>query len=195
MNYSNEELIALAKKGDSLAKEKLFEINLGFCHTIAQRYKTSDIEYDDILAVSFLGMLKAYNTFDESKGYKFITYAGLCMTNAILNEIRKYKKQPSYMYVSIEEEIFNNGDADPITYKDMLPDTKPLPYEIVELKDLLEHMRKAIKVLKGKKKEVIELYYFQGHTMKEVASILDTSQPYVSLLISQALTELRKIIE
>lgn len=56
-------------------KKKLIENNINLVHSLAQRFKNRGTEYDDIVQSGCIGLVKAANSFDESKGIKFSTYA------------------------------------------------------------------------------------------------------------------------
>ena len=51
----------------------LIEDNLKLVHMVAQEYKGRGIEYDDLVSTGNIGLVKAAQTYDESKGYKFST--------------------------------------------------------------------------------------------------------------------------
>ena len=59
--------------------------NMGLVHTCAKRFKGKGIDYDDILQAGNLGLIKAVNNFDQTRGIKFSTYAIPC----ILGEIKQ----------------------------------------------------------------------------------------------------------
>lgn len=61
------------------------EDNLGLVHTCARRFKGRGIEYDDLFQAGCVGLVKAADHFDGSRGYRFSTYA----VPVILGEIRK----------------------------------------------------------------------------------------------------------
>ena len=82
MPISREEELALFKrirKGDRRARNKLIESNLRFVVKIAGEYAAAahelGIPYFDVIGEGNLGLVTAIDKFDETKGYKFITYA------------------------------------------------------------------------------------------------------------------------
>lgn len=66
-------------------KEKLVSENLGLVHACAKRFKGRGIEYDDLYQSGCLALIKAIDGFDESKGFKFSTYA----VPVILGEMKR----------------------------------------------------------------------------------------------------------
>ena len=72
------------------------ENNLGLVHACAGRFKGRGIEYDDLYAAGCMGLVKAYDGFDESRGLCFSTYA----VPVILGEIKKLFRDGGTVKVS-----------------------------------------------------------------------------------------------
>ena len=83
------EKIKLAQRGDEAAKEELIKDNLKLVHKIAQHYRNSNCEYEDIIQSGSLGLLNAVLRFDTSFDVAFSTYA----FPLILGEIRKLLRE------------------------------------------------------------------------------------------------------
>lgn len=97
MDYSkNQELLKLAINGDAHATERLMECNLGLVRSIALRFRDRGVEYDDLVQIGSIGMLKAIRSFDISKGTVFSTYA----VPLIIGEIRRFIRDDGLIKVS-----------------------------------------------------------------------------------------------
>ena len=77
-------------------REQFIEENLGLAHACAGRFRGRGIEYDDLYAAGCVGLVKAYDGFDDSRGLCFSTYA----VPVILGEIRKLFRDGGTVKVS-----------------------------------------------------------------------------------------------
>lgn len=89
-------LLAHAKDGDGLAREKLVEGNLRLVLSVIQRFAGRGENADDLFQVGCVGLLKAIDNFDISQNVRFSTY-GVPM---IIGEIRRYLRDNSAIRVS-----------------------------------------------------------------------------------------------
>jgi len=87
---STEEEIELSKRiknGDNNAKQRLVNSNLRFVITVAKKYQNQGLSLSDLIAEGNVGLIKAAEKFDESKGYKFITYAVWWIRQSIIKSL------------------------------------------------------------------------------------------------------------
>ena len=92
----NQELLKNAVLGDETATAKLMENNLGLVRSIAYRFKDRGVEYEDLIQIGSIGMLKAIRSFDLEKGTVFSTYA----VPLIIGEIKRFIRDDGLIKVS-----------------------------------------------------------------------------------------------
>ena len=102
-------------------REEFIQNNLGLVHACAGRFRGRGIEYDDLYSAGCMGLVKAYDGFDEDRGVQFSTYA----VPVILGEIKKLFRDGGTVKVSrslkelglkvnaLRESIIKNTGAEP----------------------------------------------------------------------------------
>ena len=95
---SAEEEIELSKKihaGDRAALEKLVRANLRFVVTVANQYKDQGLSLPDLINEGNVGLIRAAEKFDETRGFKFISYAVWWIRERILQALAEEQKHNS----------------------------------------------------------------------------------------------------
>lgn len=92
---SAEEEAALARRireGDQEALDKLTRANLRFVVSVAKQYQNQGLSLPDLINEGNVGLMKAARRFDETKGFKFISYAVWWIRQSILQAIVEYSR-------------------------------------------------------------------------------------------------------
>jgi RNA polymerase primary sigma factor len=86
------ELARRIKQGDQIALEKLTRANLRFVVSVAKQYQNQGLTLPDLINEGNLGLIKAAQRFDETRGFKFISYAVWWIRQSILQAIAEHSR-------------------------------------------------------------------------------------------------------
>lgn len=137
---------------------------------------------EDIQQEGFVGLTKAFNTYDSSKGLVFTTYATRVIQNEIYMYNRKNVKTLANLSTTSNEE-FN--------FEDMIVDQNNLEKSVIENDTLKEILSWINTELNSREKEVLKYLYF-GKTQKEISKIMSVTQGYISHVKKRILTRAKK---
>ena len=182
----------MAREGDEIARNKLIEHNLRLVAHIVRKYYSQGESSDDLISVGAIGLIKAVDSFDISKGAGFATYSAKCIQNEILMYFRSKKKTQNE--VSINETIDTDRDGNPLTYMDIIR------VEDTIAEDIHRKIRagRALKIIDNglserERRVIIMRYGLDGKkakTQREAAETLGISRSYVSRIEKTALMKI-----
>lgn len=183
--------------GDIQARNKLVEHNLRLVAHIVKKYYSTTNNYDDLISVGIVGLIKAINTFDFTKSPRLSSYASTCIQNEILMLFRNNKR--TQQEISLDESVDTDKDGNNLVLMDVIAVNDDI-VEQLDLKIKSEKLGKYIdEVLDEREKLIITLRYGIGDneekTQREIAKMLNISRSYVSRIETKALNKLRKRFE
>jgi RNA polymerase primary sigma factor len=131
-----EEEVILAQKirtGDKQALEKLTKANLRFVVSVAKQYQNQGMSLNDLINEGNLGLIKSAQRFDESKGFKFISYAVWWIRQSILQALAE---QSRLVRLPLNKVGQNNKIVRAAQQLEQQYERLPSAQEIAELLDL-----------------------------------------------------------
>lgn len=183
------------KDGDVLSKSILIERNLRLVAHIVKKYSYPHKDIDDLISIGTVGLIKAIDSFDISKGTRLATYAARCIENEILMLIRNTKKIKSEVY--LQDPIGVDKEGNEISLMDVLSSGDDSVIEIVENRIQIKKLYDKINdCLSEREKIIIKMRYGltdgKPRTQREIAKLLEISRSYVSRIEKRALKKLYK---
>jgi len=183
------------KAGDSRSKSILIERNLRLVAHIVKKYSYPGKDVDDLISIGTVGLIKAIDSYNSSKGTRLATYAAKCIENEILMLIRNNKKTKNEVY--LQDPIGIDKEGNIISLMDVLSCEDDSIIEIVESKIQVKKLyMKMNSCLTERERRVVEMRYGltegKQKTQREIAKILGISRSYVSRIEKRAIKKLHK---
>jgi len=184
------------KAGSSSARDDLIEHNLRLVVYIAKKFENTGLDVEDLISVGTIGLIKAVNSFDNSRNIKLATYASRCIENEILMFLRKMVKVKNE--VSIDEPLNVDGDGNQLLLCDVLGTEEDVVYEKIESDAEKDVLLETFKTLTERERDIISirfgLFGKEEMTQKDIADMMGISQSYISRLEKKVVKKLRKEI-
>ena len=185
------------KNGDLDAKEKLIKHNLRLVAHVVKKYQGA-YDNDDLISVGTIGLVKAINSYDLSKGVQLATYTARCIENEILMLLRANKKYKAN--VSISEIVGCDKDGNELNLIDLLCSDEESVLTQVEQNLFYEKLLCTIKECLSEREFTVIVLRFglKGNKplcQREVSSLLRISRSYISRIEKKSIEKIRKYIE
>lgn len=197
---AEEELYYLnqSQKGDLTARNLLVEHNLRLVAHIVKKYNSPERDMEDLISTGTIGLIKAINTYNPSKGNKLGTYASRCIENELLMLLRQERKTSREL--SLYEPIGSDKEGNEINLMDIMECTNEDTLEELITEYHIQTIYRLIHtILSSREQEIIILRYgLYNHTpitQRDVAEKMGISRSYVSRIEKRALEKLRKHLE
>jgi len=196
-NIEEEKLLQKLMLDDKDAKQILVERNLRLVVYIAKKFENTGIDFEDLISIGTIGLMKAINTFNVDKNIKLATYASRCIENEILMQLRRNTKIKNE--ISIDEPLNKDGDGNELLLSDILGTDSDVTSKAIEDEVDMKLLKIAINKLDSREKYIMQLRFgIEGNqkekTQKEVADMLGISQSYISRLEKKIMDKMKKEI-
>ena len=198
-----EEEIELAqriKKGDHKALEKLTKANLRFVVSVAKQYQNQGLSLPDLINEGNLGLIKAAEKFDETRGFKFISYAVWWIRQSILQAIADQSRiirlplnQVNTRHISMDAPFIGDEES---SLLDIIPnyDAPSTDKSLVE-ESLRDEISRVLQVLDEREHKVIEAYFGINQremTLEEIGDKYGLTRERVRQIKEKAIRKLRQ---
>ena len=185
------------ENGDKNARDILIKHNLRLVAHIVKKYQGSE-DNDDLISTGTIGLIKAINTFDISKGTQLATYTARCIENEILMLLRTNKKHQNNVY--LQDSIGSDKDGNELTIMDLLSnDDEELVDAVSKKLDSAKLLKLLKDTLQDREYTVICLRYgLKGGVpmpQREVARLLKISRSYISRIENKSIEKIKAKIK
>ncbi len=193
---SAEEEVILAqriKQGDKEALEKLTKANLRFVVSVSKQYQNQGLSLPDLINEGNLGLIKAAQRFDETRGFKFISYAVWWIRQSILQALAEQSRivrlplnkigtinKINKAFSQLEQELEREPNAQEIA------DLLGLPVEEVKesLKNSSRHISMDAPLIQGEESDMYEVLGNDEADMPESNLLRDSLKSEIERTIS-----------
>lgn len=192
-----DECLKRMKEGDIEAKNKLINHNMRLVAHIVKKYSSS-LETDDLISAGSIGLIKAINSFEPSKGTALATYTARCIENEILMLLRASKKYKND--ISLSDRVGVDKDGNELSLIDLLAEKEDSVFLQVDRSIEREKFLQFIKSKLTKREYMVLVLRYglkseRNYAQREVAKMLRISRSYISRIEKKGIEKLRESIK
>ncbi len=185
------------KKNNRAALKELVESNLRFVVSVAKDYQGQGLPLTDLINEGNLGLIKAAGRFDETRGFKFISYAVWWIRQSILQALAEHSRivrlRISRRHQSLNAP-FRDGDKNSLI--DIIKDeNQSSPDEPLMNDSLKDEIRQSLDTLKERERQVIKMYFGierdYALTLNEIGEEFNLTRERVRQIKEKAIRRLR----
>jgi|GEM_PF-2507489 len=178
-------------------RDALILENMRLVSFIAKRYRWIDVEWADLVQEGTIGLIRAADTYDPSRGIAFSTYAGRCVKRRLMKIAGKTGRQVVVAF-SLDEPIKPGakGDGESRDVHEVIAD----PDSALELQraELHEVLHGAMAYLTPREQEIITKKYFtdgKQRADRDIATELGCSHQYTQEIVARARMKMRSYLK
>lgn len=190
-----KELYERFQNGDLKARNFLIEANIGLVNCIAKRYQGKGFEFEELINIGCIGLIKGIDNYDGTQPTKLSTYIRRCIMNEIINFLKKNNRVKTLSYNA--EIKYNDIKKEGIFYEDIISDETKDPCKKYIKKEEKQLLYEILSKLKPKEQQLIIWRYGLGNTrrmmQREIALIMGCSRPKISRDEKKILTKIRNM--
>jgi RNA polymerase sigma-B factor len=177
--------------GDREARRQLIEMNLPLVRALAQRFAYSGEQLEDLTQVGALGLIKAVDRYDPTRGSSLRAYA----VPTVLGELRRHLRDRARPLRIPRGDGQEQVVVQSVPLEAEAPSARdPLAEQRLELGEERALLEAGLRTLPRRQRRIVQLHYFDNVSQRGIASQLGLSQVHVSRLLHDSLGKLRQQI-
>ena len=185
------------KQGDMAAREEFINNNIRLViDTVLCEFMKFDYDKKELVAVGCLGLVKATDTYDMSKGCEFSTYARRCIYNEIITFLKNVKKNSNVL--SFDDFFWYDAAGESIKLEDTIYSEEDIEEEYARKdynKTQLILLQQCMECLSERNREIVMLYFGfynnKRYTCEEIGKMMNIGKAGVSIAIKRSLSKLK----
>lgn len=187
----------------NLIRDKLIEHNLRFAISVAKQYVYTNIPIEDLIQYANMGLVKAADLWDPTRGFKFISYAVWWIRQTIMANIKSaVVTMPINQWRALNtehRELEKKSQEDEFLYDSSIPrkvgfeDWMVKPYEQED--GTMYTFEQLICKLSKREQDIIRKRYVENRTQCDIAESMGCTRENVRSIESKALRKLRRILK
>ncbi|MEG2603617.1 MAG: RNA polymerase sporulation sigma factor SigH [Clostridia bacterium] len=193
----DEEIVAIAQQGDSIAVEYLLSKYKNFVRSKARSYFLIGADHEDIVQEGMIGLFKSIRDYQSDRLSSFRAFAELCITRQIITAIKTATRQkhvPLNSYVSLNKPIYDE-ESDRTLMDVIVEGRAQNPEELIIGRENLVSIRDRVdQVLSGLEQDVLNAY-LDGKSYQEIADKLGRHLKYIDNALQRVKRKLEKFLE
>lgn len=174
-------------------RDKLITQNMGYVVTLARQYKSDILSTDDLVSEGSIGLMKAAEKFDPSRGKPFVTFAAPYIRRSIEHAIGQLEEDTE---VRSTDESLPVGSRNNFTLLNVLEDTNtPRTDAALERGVLSDDLIRVIGILDAREQQVVKAFFGIGterQTMAEIGAAMGLKRERIRQIRDKAVRKLRK---
>ena len=203
LHESNKYKPVSAEEEASLSRDKLIEHNLRFAISVAKQYAYTNIPIEDLIQYANIGLVKAADLWDPTRGFKFISYAVWWIRQTIMANVKNsIVSMPVNQWRALNtehRELEKKSQKDEFLYDSCVPrkvgfeDWMVGSYE--EEKGTMYTFEQLISKLTKREQDIIRERYVNNRTQCDIAESMGCTRENVRSIESKALRKLRRMLK
>ena len=196
-HLTDEEIVSLAKNGDTMALEFLISKYKNFVRSKARTYFLIGADREDIIQEGMIGLYKAIRDYRYDRQTSFHSFAEICVTRQIITAIKtatRQKHMPLNSYVSLNKPVYEEESER--TLSDVITQGKAGNPEdlFIDQEDFLDIESTMQRILSPLEQDVVNLY-LEGKSYVEIAQQLDRHVKSVDNALQRVKRKLEQYLE